>query len=715
MRLHKFLAVISLLILPQMANACYDLWYFFQESTIYRVETKKSIESKKLLNLREWQSMTSEDIPLDDIEKVVYTMSLEEYESFYSLKSYTGDNMFAQWIKQKDKEIMDFILLAKRNEFIRFRYNSLWYYPTMKVGGPTTLEDIIDTSLNVTDERLRTRYMLQAMRAMFTLNRYDECLKLWHEEFEGRPMDDSMRRHAYLYVAGALYHTGEVQKALDIYAMADDIDSIYYIAQLENLDISSVELIEMLYRNNSDNPEVFNRVARIIREEEAPLFLYEVSDHVLGSDSKELLDISLRLAAEGRNAAEWYYTAAYLYYIEGRIEDAYATLALAEKSNPSPYMSDSLRVLRLIFDARYAKLDKKFEKNILTQLRWLEGKGLASMTTLFGDQMPDIDFFMFPLNDYYWSEMMKYIINEMLVPRYFEAGNGVRALQLANYSSYYLFGNNPQIDFWCYDKEWKYLFEGYDTLNTYRGYKHVFNQVDYSTFFFVTIDAAKIDDVLAYVDSADKPKSELERFLNRGSYLDKNFLYDIAGTHCLRNMRYADAESYLNKVDFYYSNYSLNVRLKYDPFELNQVKTSSCDFRLNFARKMASLQRAIESSNNNNTRARYMVDYAIALHNSVNRCWQLTHYHNGELPHMYYSRNWYDDEVVVLADAKAKSMVQEALSIVDDDNLAAELHFKFCNFRTVANEYGSTKYATIVRSQCDNLIDYHGDKLDMWY
>jgi hypothetical protein len=82
---------------------------------------------------------------------------------------------------------------------------------------------------------------------------------------------------------------------------------------------------------------------------------------------------------------------------------------------------------------------------------------------------------------------------------------------------------------------------------------------------------------------------------------------------------------------------------------------------------------------------------------------------------MYYSRNWYDDDVVVLADAKAKSMVQEALSIVDDDNLAAELHFKFGNFRTVANEYSSTKYATIVRSQCDNLIDYHGDKLDMWY
>lgn len=719
MRFHKFLAVISLLLLPQVSEACWVMWYDFQQFTLYHIEPKyeANVELKGAANLREWQAMTSADIPLDDIEKVVYKMTLEEYETLCSLERYTGDNMFARWIKERDAAIMEFLLLAKRNERIRFQYNSLWYYPSMKVNGPTTLEEIIDKSLHCSDSRLRSRYMLQAMRAMFTLNRYDECLELWHKEFEQLPMDDAMRRHAYMYVAGSLYHTGKVDEALKIYAMAGDIDSIYYIAKLENIEISKVALIEMLYRNNPNNPKVFDRIKRIVREAENPLFLCGTKPHTLQSEARDLLSMAVRLGDEGRDAAVWYYTAAYLYYIEGSVEQAYANLTRAEQSNPSEYMGESLRTLRIIFDARYAKLDKRYEKQLVKDLRWLEDKSFGNLSTLDPNHHYDSWFYIFPDQGLcYWNMVTRYIINESLVPRYTEAGNAVRAMQLANYSSYYIFGGNPMIDVWVFDEyfdDWRT--DRYYSLIDYRRDNSRKNDIDYSTFFFTYIDEADVDDVIAYVESVDTPKSELDRLLNRGSHLDKNFLYDIAGTHCLRNMRYAEAEEYLNKVDFYYSNHGLNVYLEYDPFELERVKTSSCDFRLNFARKMASLERAMERSTNQNTRARYMVDYAIALHNSFGRCWQLTHYHDGCVPHMYFSRWWYDDEVVVAAKAKARAMVNEAFALIDDSDLAAEIHYKFGNFKTVAKEYGYTKYGRIVKSQCDNLYDYHAERLENRY
>lgn len=717
----KFLAVISLLLLPEISNACYYPWYFECRPSIYRIEKRQNPESQKNVNLLEWQQMTSADIPLDDIEQVVYTMSLEEYEVFCNLERYTGDNLFARWIKEHDAAIMDFLLLAKRNEHIRFRYSSVWYYPTMKVKGPMTLEEVIEASFAATDKRLHTRYMLQAMRAMYTLKRYDECIDLWNNEFEKLPMEDAMRRHAYLYIAGAFYHTGQVEEAINMYAEAGDIASIYYIAKLENLDISQVELIEMLYRNNPNTPEVFSRMTSIIYKEEGPLFNLDYDSWVgtrgvIGDDCRALLDVALRLGAEGRDAAMWYYTAAYIYYMDGRIDDAYATLALAEKSKPSPFMSDSIEVLRIIFDAGSAKLGKKYDQQLLKQLRWLENKCYGYIGGVDEEYAQNLSFYIYPTSIYYWGSMMNYVINELLVPRYIEAGDGVRALYLANYSSYYLLSSASSVCMDYYDdnkEEW--VDEGYWSYNYYRTANGLIKGLDYSTFFFGVLDTSDVDDVLAYVDGVKSPKSALERHLNRGSFIDDDYFNDIAGTLCLRNMRYAEAEEYLSKVNYHFNASSLNVSQRYDPFKFERVERSNPDFRYNFAHKMASLERAIANSTDNNRRASYMISYAIGLNNSFMRCWELTHYHRGCVPHMYKLRYWEQDKPVVEARAKARSMVQEALTIVNNYELAAEIHYMFGNFRTVALDYGSTKYGKIVNSCCDGLIDYNGDRLGNTY
>ena len=230
----RYFLIISLwgLLSPAIAMACGGPYYLPNEYYMFRVYD--SAESSKDINAvtencLAWQQLTSKTIPLADIRQVVYTMSLEEYENFYH-NGWTGsdDNLFAQWIRTRDREILDFLLLAKTNEHIRFKRSSRWYYPTMRTGIPTTLDDIIEQSLSHTSPRLRDRYLLQAVRALFSLSKYEECTKLWNDEIAKLPKDNTMRKLAQPYIAGAEFHLGNINKALQYYAELGDFYSIAY-------------------------------------------------------------------------------------------------------------------------------------------------------------------------------------------------------------------------------------------------------------------------------------------------------------------------------------------------------------------------------------------------------------------------------------------------------------------------------------------------------
>lgn len=108
----------------------------------------------------EWQKATSETIPLEDIYQVVYKMDLKQFEDIYDKREVKYDNKFVEWITKKDSAILDFLLLAKTNEYIRLKRNSRWYYPSMRIGAGMTLDEIAEKALSKKEDRLIfiTRY-----------------------------------------------------------------------------------------------------------------------------------------------------------------------------------------------------------------------------------------------------------------------------------------------------------------------------------------------------------------------------------------------------------------------------------------------------------------------------------------------------------------------------------------------------------------------------
>ena len=151
---YLFISIIVLFSV-QEADACWDQEYELdydmysvinEQSEIYLYNYDyKSTFSK--LNCEEWQQLTSPEIPYDDVYKVVYVMSLDDFNQVYTEREKTYDNEFLEWITKKDTDILEYLKIAKVNENMRNKLNSRWYYPSMKCESEMMLDEIAEKAM----------------------------------------------------------------------------------------------------------------------------------------------------------------------------------------------------------------------------------------------------------------------------------------------------------------------------------------------------------------------------------------------------------------------------------------------------------------------------------------------------------------------------------------------------------------------------------------
>jgi hypothetical protein len=72
-------------------------------------------------------------------------------------------------------------------------------------------------------------------------------------------------------------------------------------------------------------------------------------------------------------------------------------------------------------------------------------------------------------------------------------------------------------------------------------------------------------------------------------------------------------------------------------------------------------------------------------------------------------RDWINDKFTLAANKKVSSLVAHADKIATDKELAAEIQFMFCNYKTIAQKYPNTQRGKLVSGQCDNLYDHHAE------
>lgn len=696
-----FLLISVLLFLSTAhAYACGPCEYYPYGYKMYRVFDSNSVvkPDERKENCILWQKLTSAEIPLEDIEMVVYKYTLTQMRELMTVHD---PNAFATWIRTNDdREVYEFLMLAKICENTRGLMNDPWYYPSKNDGTYMSLIEIEEKAKAYKGTRLKDRYALQAVRAMFSAQRYQECVDYWNDIEEDLP-DGLIKEMSRSYLVGAYSRIGQIEYALEYFTDVEDLNSIIYCMRRQGKIQDMADELECIARYAPDSyqiPEILQWVVTGFEPWGSADYTYQerMDTTMVNSIDRELFDklyqLSVKMTRQpmSKNKAIWCYTAAFLADLEAKPHEAWKYIQMATKCPTSEYMKESIRVLKIYLDAKVSVYDSAYESRLFNDLRWLDAKIRGELTEYLRSNITEYYYYYLRSNIsfYYWNDMLRRILLAEVCPRMLDRGMKVRALQLANLADNMLLNLNNNI-------------EG-KTLKEYRSSDN-YNSIDYcSEFFMMMKDGVTIGDLTAYVNNTQSAQSSaFDNYLNERGFIDKDYFYDIIGTRYLSELNYDKAVRFLSNVSSSYQpRLNTSAYMYRDPFSIAASSLREHkNYKLTFAKEMLRLEKSIASATDQNKKAFDLIRYGTGLRNSFTYCWILTEYRKFGWS---YDLSPYANGVL----KKVESIYNEALNIVDNDELAAIAYVQLCKWKTAVDKYPDTYAARYTKMMCDNLCDY---------
>ena len=716
---------ILLLTLSVKVFACGPWYYDPQTYLMYRPYSYPSEEWEYNTGAREncllWQRQCKTTASTEDIYQIVYKTNLEDLKGLlnhsFKARKLTKSNAFAHTL-WNDREAAELLVLAKECEIARSDLNSPWYYPATKNERPCGLDQIASKAGDYKGERFLNRYALQRIRALFSLREYDECLNYWND-VSASLADDINKRMAERYIAGAYLRIGETETAKDYYLKLRDTDGLYFCFR----DVQT-PWEEVLYQYAPDCKELREWMSSKIKYDEH-LFYDTYDDYwkegsVPGEDEekcKELARFCARIASEGRvkDPDFWYYSQAYLMFMAGKPAEASSLLSKASKSSGSQEMKDNIRVFSLYLDSVLKPWSLSYENEMIEGLKWLDGMIVSHLDEAKRETIESGVYKMgINLSYYYWNDMMRKIVLSSIVPKLLNNHRETSAIRFTNMADNRLLNLVGKSRVWYQDKDSKEWVEEDLTISQVRTGR-LFNEHDYSNALFELIDTLDVVHLERYVASLDKAGTKAESFLDKRSYTEKAFFQEVIGTKHIREMRYKDAvrwlsmlpKSFQTRLNTYKEGY-----LNFDPFAQSKQKMrSNNEYKLAFAKKMADLESSIANEKNTSERARKTALYATGMRNSVSICWGMSFYRKSvaDIDTEYFGPTYFSRKQEVVF-SKSEKLFQQAIRNCPGRETAASILYELGNMKTVAERFPETKSASIIKGECDKLVDYHLEK-----
>lgn len=640
-------------------------------------------------------------------------------EELSSLK--VSKNKFAQWLS-KNRDVWNYLMLAKRNESMRDTLNDSWYYPCPDDEVHKTLERIVRIFKSVKQGYLKDRYALQLVRAWRALGRNEEIIDFWNKT----KIDNELIKQMILgYVGGAYYATGQYDKALSIFGKTNDLGSTILCLKAKGEPADILTVIQSMKENGANNELVVFELSQYVLNDIESSYC----DSARQARLKKLVKVVRRLSSsEGRDSrALWKYTEAYCYWMQGKMNACKKAVGQAESLPSSKFLSQSIHILRLLVDAKTLPINDDYDKFLYSASKWLLRQ--ANYEKPLFDKLIKDSFFcdtssLHPnrvcyerifidrnlnYSDFYFADMFRNVMIGQAAPRLIKAGNALRALQLVD------MGDNIMLPD-----------SAIQTMNNHGGAT------------FAMADTLDVNDVIQFTNHLRYPKNRYDKFYGEnGSRCNMSFWYDLVGTMLLRKGRYEEAVKWLKKVrSNYYDNENTLVSAYFekDPFAVelvngvwcrskNVLVTNTKDYKLNFAKRMANLRRTYLHGKGKNKRGYAKFQFAVGMHNSIYPCWTLTHHYwggtllrvnedigdkiipIGKDEYDYKEVRRHQSEINKLMWTSAYLMKQ-SLTEMTDKELLAKIHWTLGNYKTVKHRLGNTQFAMVKRGQCDRWKDY---------
>lgn len=613
-------------------------------------------------NIIAWQSLIGQQCPDSDIYTVVYKSSITDMQHIrnrHSVPRTLKSNRFAQVLCSRD-ELSDFLITAKQCEKAREAMIDPWYYPSHHCPHVAVLEKIVCTAkAHDTDTLLHDRYALQQMRAQSTLGRHQDNVKLWEQYASQLPEGNILRTMMAGYATGAYQHIGQDSLARQIIFN----ETGYY-----------------------DNPDLWVRMESELRKADYQ-GIPQADREIKRMRNIFLAHRETALSAvrhpKTQHLAEWYYALAYIDDVLCNDVSSEQYLRMAEKAGGDTFIRESIHLFRIYRDAKSKPVNESYEQQMYANLHWLEQRLVRDFPQWQqdGQESPRVlykeNFIIANYSTYYWNDMLRRIGLSIYAPRLMEAGRTMRALEVINYAENCLFcatGNS-----YMQDNHFGYLFQA--------------------------LDIRKAKFTLQYINHLQQHRDTFSHFLARHSYIDFDWLYNIAGTLCMRESHFAEASAVLAHLPQKYTGDSIHN----DPFRIDYCdRTASPSYttRRALAVEMVRLEKQMKSAYNINDRADAQIRYAIALRNMFSVAWEAVAFGMG-FPHYIdsYTPNTHKSYIRP-ALQRSDALLSQALQMYTDPERAAKAELALMNFRTVVTKYPNTAAADSVRSACENYYDF---------
>lgn len=647
-------------------------------------------------NLKLWQALIPGNIPLPDIEQVIYKDSRETFCEYVGEDSMPSSNLMYTYINNtNDIEVYEFIAIAKDIEEKWHKQQSPWYYPR-DMDHSSDLEDFqydINKSKNYRGGRLKDRYAFQVVRALFASHRYEDCVKYYDSVFPSLPDSNLMKRMAQRYVAGCWRRLGNCSdKADSIFATVGDIWSI-----------GAENPVEYMMKHNPNAPQIIE----FIRSQNA---------------NKENLEKIIPIAKDAlkkqniENKGDWSYLLAY-YYNEYAQDDAcakrYIKQAIKNKFSTEE-LHDLARAYKMKIDSHACNFS-----NLLSDLKWLEKK----CDVLNPDAIE-------------WIRRVRNILYVDWIPRLWEKKDYATAILLASYA------DNLEAA-----RQWQEVREAAQTAShsistdIMRRSEEYTNTVDYGSLSFQMMGSLTSSQLArTYKQMMDtKP---LYRFLRKNCRTDSDYYNELIGTLALREEKYSRAIEYLSKVSKKYQR-TMNIYKKgylgRNPFyaypsRWNVNNYSDCEYestvgkhsgksftgaKLDFAKKMRKYQQQMKNGKTGDERGWARLMYATGRRNSFEECWALTQYWRGFCdgifgPTLYYGETHFEENNYnflydyehktghAQTEALYQQEVTKVLAMIQSNEMRAKAEYFLGNVKSVLKKYPYTTTANLIKTSCDN-------------
>ena len=727
-----------------VASACGGGWVWPKyEFMVYRVDglpqTGLSASELRERNIQLWMRQTHRTHA--EIEKAVYGEVDDEYEHRLESQYLKGDTAAVRLLR-----------LARKCEEARQQMSSAWYYAVEGDEPQTVLMEVAKTAeaMGQTRSRMRERYVVQALRARFALRKYAECLTYW-TGVDKTMTESVMRDFAMPYVAGCLYHLRKPEAAIAIFLHYGDMESVRLCTQMiedRDFDDEKVENFEDSPRNDNRNWESYFRVEHLrlaaqycpdvpdlvtiienyINTRVHDEYFSDYDDEVarLKTMLPFVLDAAKRCAPTNRGL--WCYLAAVLSDRVGKASDVLHYLSKAKACPITKRMQDYIRLLEEDVYFRVSPVNGDYYARIEKAVKWMDARMVNAFDrdAVSGNMRP---YGYWPFSQTatdesdFWNMALRHVVLNNICTRLDAKRDYQTMFQLANYAQnrylhlcdgamvleddYYVY--NSVISEYVLEEGTKY--EPFDYAGTIRIKNPNKKGLNYVTPLFCLADSMPADTMREYIRWMERQHTGFEALLAKGSNTDRDYWYEMLGTHYLREMRYEEAVEALSmvSVDFHRATNLYKEKLfDRNPFAVEPRHNKGVNqplYKLHFAELMAELKIAI-TCGEINQRAENMLLYSLGLKNCVGDCWALTSYYYtandyGHVPYAWDGMCYYDN-----LQNESQRMEQLAFLTFTDREQKARALVRHNRRLEVMRDMPETDVAFFLKQHCDLWHDY---------